>query len=457
MNKNPDRLGKHVGEAYVIDKHSNQNSQTEFDAIDQLLSDGLKHAEIEAQIHDLGEQGVGQLSQYLQEGANHSISSRLLAVELLSKISGDAAISELRRLFYKPVPDNVNSEQTIAEKEVKQAVLQALASRSADGAENEICYGLTAYRLAAAARIAVQHKQSSLVPTLVNVISDDDLGREAQGALIQFGSVSIPPLLQLLSRQGGNIQWEQAVRAIEVLVNVSSANSMETLVPIIRSANVTLATAGALAIQPFSPQEHLGPIAFVLARAALLPSQELADRALGTLINMPPDLLIQGCEEALKLTGIALNESGYPPYQVTEQARIRLAAAAIRAANAINPSGVAAVELPDTLMAQALRELVTLRQGPYVPALSRHDDADVRSATLYSLAASGDPGTARYAIDIMKKDTNSQDSIRAGLTRLSPSQRQRYLAALRANLPSRWRWHFIHRIVRQLEVGDASD
>jgi HEAT repeat protein len=145
-------------------------------------------------ISALGPRAVEPLACYLQRGPQPISQSRVLAVEMLGRLH-DARVPELLRELLRSHPlHDLSSDLVECEYRVKDAAIRALVAQQ-KATQNDIAWAIQSERLPSAVRAAGALKMVSLLPSVVDLLTDDVLASPVESALNASLPESIQPVL----------------------------------------------------------------------------------------------------------------------------------------------------------------------------------------------------------------------------------------------------------------------
>lgn len=149
-------------------------------------------------IMTLGSQAVMPLRRYLASGAQTVPQGRLFAVAMLARIDSPEACAGLRDVLHGTALAELPASHHDAERQVKDAAMQALARRRYSLGAADLRYAVAHEHLPSAVILAGERGIGELAPILVAMLGDDVLERPAAYALEQLGDVGRSAVLAIL-------------------------------------------------------------------------------------------------------------------------------------------------------------------------------------------------------------------------------------------------------------------
>jgi len=165
----------------------------------QWIDDFGRREWVTEQVVALGGQAIMPLRRYLAGGAQTIPQGRLFAVAMLARLSSSEALAGLREVLHGAALADLPFCKQDAERQVKDAVIQALAKRSFSCKVADLMYAVAHEHLPSAVVLAGEQGIVELAPVLVAMLKDDVLERAAAYALEQFGDVGRNVVLSTLA------------------------------------------------------------------------------------------------------------------------------------------------------------------------------------------------------------------------------------------------------------------
>jgi len=142
----------------------------------------------------MGSRAVEPLARYLERGPQPISQPRALAVEMLGRLH-DARVPELLRGLLRAHPlHDLPTELIESEFRVKDAAIKAMATQR-NASENDISWAIQSERLPSAVRAAGALRMVNLLPTVVELLTDDVLASPTESAIRALLPESIKAVL----------------------------------------------------------------------------------------------------------------------------------------------------------------------------------------------------------------------------------------------------------------------
>ena len=186
-----------------------------------------------------GRAAVPALAEFLRSTKPSTVAeARLLAVEGLSILKGEAALDALVEVASKRLADIPDPAVRLAEESVVSRAASALADFSAPRGRETLLKLLEGKPLVGVAEAFEKSKDPRAIPWLIAWLEEDFVARAAAGAILSIGRPAIPALLASLSKRkaqyGAETRTSQRRRArileiLQDLIDVDNIASLESL------------------------------------------------------------------------------------------------------------------------------------------------------------------------------------------------------------------------------------
>jgi HEAT repeat protein len=241
--------------------HLPEQNEKDIASLVQGLDNLCRNLQVQADLLALGERALPALTEYLHGPPSNFFSGRVLAVEALGRIGGEAAFQGLLNVIAIHRLEGLDPVLRLSEEAVQNAAARELGRLGDRRALPRLLEAFRQHRLLGAAEALVRFQEPDALPLLVEGLEDAFKRDRLADAILAMGSLAIPSLLATLERRRrreGEELLPSLERRAEALRLLGMMGAREA-VPAVRTAlgddSDVVRTQAALALVSLEPSD----------------------------------------------------------------------------------------------------------------------------------------------------------------------------------------------------------